>query len=577
MMFQPETLAYDGEHSQDIIQETQEENYDDPGETIAVPEKQVLDAEGEEADDESGLSENEIEEEEEIVESDDDKPPPLHFDEDVEDNTVPAVTAADDDDNSDDEAQVSDTNEPEKSGPSGAFEDVTRSNDSDDSNQSPGSESEGDVGGGKNMDDTQDAGIPSTQHIMSEDEDKNGDVESTAQQSIELDRDVEKNDEDEESVYDKSVSISEQIDTAGIQHEPNSDDEGDTQGGDEMGPAQNELINDIFGSSDSEGEFEGFGEEELAQKDLQQQANELGDRPRPESDEDDKISDFDKMLMKKKEENARRRKRRKDVDIINDQDDKILNMINQMRRAADEDRQLNTNKQVALNKLKLLKSVLFELRKCHLQTAFVENGVLLSIAEWLSPLPDQSLPHLQIRTSLLQILEQFPPLDSAMLRESGIGKVVMLLYKHPKEVRENRIKAGKLINNWARPIFQLTADFGSMTREDREKRDLEKMPPMKKKKPNPEKRREDEDEDGPKGPGDRGFVARARVPMPSFKDYVVRPKMNVDLLDDEDIKRRRNVKREKSRLDKYIKLDRDRKTKAKNTHAIKVNLSGGKT
>ena len=88
---------------------------------------------------------------------------------------------------------------------------------------------------------------------------------------------------------------------------------------------------------------------------------------------------------------------------------------------------------------------------------------------------------MEVREAILRVLhDQFLTLEPSAIRKSGIGKALMLIYKHPKETRPNRELAGRIIGEWSRPIFNLDTDYRSLSRDEREARDWQHLPMVKK-------------------------------------------------------------------------------------------------
>ncbi|XP_075871167.1 uncharacterized protein iws1 isoform X1 [Nelusetta ayraudi] len=350
---------------------------------------------------------------------------------------------------------------------------------------------------------------------------------------------------------------------------------------------EEQMIADIFGESgdEEEEEFTGFNQEDL---DADRKESRPPQRPQQDDSDSDEgvghggqdtsfMSDFDIMLAKKKAMSSKKRRHRDGGTFISDADDVVSAMITKMTEAAEEDRTLNAAKKPALKKLTLLPHVVMHLKKQDLKETFIDSGVMTAIREWISPLPDKSLPALRIREELLRILMELPSVSQETLKHSGIGRAVMFLYKHPKESRSNKDLALKLINEWSRPIFGLTSNYKGMTREERQQRDLEQQMPQRRRlssggqTPRRDLEKQLTGEEKALRPGDPGFCARARVPMPSNKDYVVRPKWNVEMESS-----RGAVKKGMSRVDKQMRRFADIRRLTKPGHAVKISVEGNR-
>ncbi|XP_068482645.1 protein IWS1 homolog 1-like isoform X2 [Phaseolus vulgaris] len=131
----------------------------------------------------------------------------------------------------------------------------------------------------------------------------------------------------------------------------------------------------------------------------------------------------------------------------------VANVMAGLEVTAQEDADLNRQGKPAINKLKQLPLLTQVLSKKQLQLEFLDHGILTLLKNWLEPLPDGSLPNINIRMEILRILNEFPiDLEQCdrreQLKKSGLGRVIMFLSKSDEETRLNRKLAKELVDKW---------------------------------------------------------------------------------------------------------------------------------
>jgi len=89
----------------------------------------------------------------------------------------------------------------------------------------------------------------------------------------------------------------------------------------------------------------------------------------------------------------------------------------------------------------------------------IDNNLLEAVRRWLEPLPDRSLPALNIQREFFAIIRRMEFIDSAVLKESGLGRVILFYTKCKRTTLDIKRIANDLVSIWSRPIIKRSASY----------------------------------------------------------------------------------------------------------------------
>ncbi|KAL5973344.1 hypothetical protein ACLOJK_029994 [Asimina triloba] len=289
-----------------------------------------------------------------------------------------------------------------------------------------------------------------------------------------------------------------------------------------------------------------------------------------EGEEDDEIKELFQVGKKKKKSERSRGE-------INHLVEHVMAVL---EVTAEEDAELNRQNKPAINKLKKLPLLTDVLSKKQLQQEFLDHGVLHTLKNWLEPLPDGSLPNMNVRTAILKILTDERTTEKEWPRE-GVAylmeHVIMFLSRTDEETTANRKIAKDLVDKWSRPIFNKSTRFEDMRSYDDERLPY-RLPTSKKpvtKAAGLESRDDDLDlgksSQEPKS-GQSSSRQHASRPEALPMDFLVRPQSKID--PDEIRARAKQVMQDQRRLKMNKKLQQLKGPKKKQLQATKLSVEG---
>ncbi|CAL1716660.1 unnamed protein product [Somion occarium] len=166
------------------------------------------------------------------------------------------------------------------------------------------------------------------------------------------------------------------------------------------------------------------------------------------------------ILKPKKTSRPKRKKKDADEDVLDRAaDEEVSRLREAMLSAVVDDEQANREKLPATAKLRLLPQVMEVLRKTALAQSIIDNNLLEAVGKWLEPLPDRSLPALDIQKEFFPILKKMEFIDTNVLKESKLGRVVVFYTKCKRVTPDIARAANALVSAWSRPIIKRSASY----------------------------------------------------------------------------------------------------------------------
>ncbi|KAL7122753.1 hypothetical protein ACP275_01G063400 [Erythranthe tilingii] len=206
-----------------------------------------------------------------------------------------------------------------------------------------------------------------------------------------------------------------------------------------------------------------------------------------------------------------------------------------------------------------------------LQSEILDHGGLSVLKTWLEPLPDGSLPCIDVRAAVLNVLNDiYIDWDESdrreQLKRSGIGKVVIFFSKSDEETRANRKVAKELVHKWGRIIFNKSTRLEEM-------KTFEKKPAKEVMRKSKSARMTYKIESSQsQNSAESSSRQRVSTPDPATLDYAVRPRSKIDPVEVRAKVKNSGHNEHRAKLNK--KLQEMRAPKRKQLQATKLSVDG---